>query len=58
LRLLIDPTLNTVNVRVDATDYGTFVYTHHLPAASEHFAAIGPTGSDAEFDYVSIRASE
>jgi hypothetical protein len=58
LRLLIDPALNTVNVRVNGKDCGTFACTLHLPEDNEHFATIEAIGTDAEFDSVSIRASE
>lgn len=58
LRLLIDPDLDTVNVQVDGTDYGTRVYTRYALPASRRVAMIGPVGSDVEFDYVSVRVSE
>lgn len=58
LRLLIDPELDTVNVRVEGTDYGTYHYTRYALPASQRTAIIGPAGGKAEFDYVSVRVSE
>ena len=58
LRLLIDPDLNTANVKVGGVDYGTFVYNTLTLASSDRFASLFSSGSDAEFDYVSVRVGE
>ena len=58
LRLLIDPQQDTVNVRVDGQDRGTFVYNTLAADNDDRFASILGWGSDAEFDYVRIRVGE
>ncbi|MBU0617755.1 MAG: prepilin-type N-terminal cleavage/methylation domain-containing protein [Planctomycetes bacterium] len=58
LRLLIDPGLNTVNVRVGGLDYGTFAYNALTLTGAGRFASLQASGSDAEFDYVSVRVGE
>ncbi|MHC4671438.1 MAG: type II secretion system protein [Planctomycetota bacterium] len=55
LRLLIDPSLNTVNVKVDGDDKGTYNYHTFTPFNTDRFATVRPWGSSAEFDYVSIK---
>jgi hypothetical protein len=58
LRLLIDPALDTVNVKVDGVDYGTSLYNRITPAETQKFASIFEDGSHAEFDSVSVRVAE
>jgi len=55
VRLLIDPDLNTVNIKIDEIDKGTFAYTPYPPATDPQRATLYEWGSDAEWDYVSIR---
>ena len=58
IRLLIDPSLDTVNVSVAGEDRGTYTYATIAPAENIHAATIYADGGSAEFDYVSIRVSE
>jgi prepilin-type N-terminal cleavage/methylation domain-containing protein len=58
LRLLIDPGLDTVNVRVNGGDYGTFAYSTTALPSDDRFASVYTVGSAAEFDSVSVRVSE
>ena len=58
LRLLIDPALDTVNVRVAGVDHGTYYYSTIASAgggAGDRSATLQPVGSHAEFDHVSVR---
>ena len=55
LRLLIDPNLDTVNVKVNGVDKGTYVYNTLSPPHDDRFASIGGVGGAAQFDRVSIR---
>ncbi|MCG8404543.1 MAG: prepilin-type N-terminal cleavage/methylation domain-containing protein [Phycisphaerales bacterium] len=58
LRLLIDPDLDTANVNVNGLDVGTYLYNTVSPPNSDRFATIRRSGSNAEFDFVSVRVSE
>lgn len=58
IRLLIDPILDTVNVKVAGEDRGTYTYATIVPAENLHSSTIYADGGSAEFDYVSIRVSE
>jgi hypothetical protein len=58
LRLLIDPDLDTVNVKLNGTDKGTFSYSPYPPTADPQSTTLTAWGGSAEFDYVSVRASE
>jgi prepilin-type N-terminal cleavage/methylation domain-containing protein len=58
LRLLIDPDLDTVNIKVDKIDHGTFAYSTITPSSDDRFASVFASGSEAEFDYVSVRVGE
>jgi prepilin-type N-terminal cleavage/methylation domain-containing protein len=58
LRLLIDPDLDTVNIKVNGTDKGTFTYTPYPPTTDPHSTTLTQWGSSAEFDYASVRVSE
>jgi type II secretory pathway pseudopilin PulG len=58
LRLLIDPDLDTINVRVDGEDRGTYAYNPIVTLSSERCIAIGAVGCNGEFDYVSVPVSE
>jgi hypothetical protein len=57
VRLLVDPGQNTVNVRVDGQDRGTYRYGR-ITAVSPHICWLYETapGSGVEFDHVTIRA--
>ena len=55
LRLLIDPKLDTVNVKVNGAEKGTYVYNTFVPAQKEPFASALADGSQAEFDYIRVR---
>ncbi|MCP4592724.1 MAG: hypothetical protein GY842_18470 [bacterium] len=58
LRLLIDPDLDTVNISVEGVDRGTYAYVPYAPTTDPQCATLHEWGSDAEFDYVSIRVAE
>jgi len=58
LRLLIVPDSDTVNIKVNGQERGSFVYNTIVPLLDQRFVAIGTTGAGAEFDSVSIRISE
>ena len=58
VRLLIDPAADTVNLRVNGADFGTYPYSTYSPGVtqlSRKFVSIGPSGSSAEFDAIAIR---
>lgn len=55
LRVLIDPKYDTVNIRIDNKDRGTYVYNRIYVPTKDSFASILPWGSSGEFDSVSIR---
>ena len=55
LRLLIDPDLNTVNIRVEGVDKGTYAYIPDTPTTDPQCATLGEWGNNGEFDYVRIR---
>jgi len=55
VRLLIDPDLDTVNVRINDVDQDTFGYTPYTPTGDPQRATLHEWGSDAEWDYVRIR---
>jgi len=55
LRLLIDPKLDTVHVKVNGENKGTYHYHTFLPVSEDRFASVLSWGSEAEFDYVSIK---
>ena len=58
LRLLIDPAGDTVNIQVNGQDEGTYMYMAFPPGDNDRFATIMPSGSNAEFDHISIRVGE
>lgn len=58
LRLLIDPDLDTVNIRVSDVDKGTYAYSAYAPTSEPKVATLYGWGSDAEWDYVRIRVGE
>jgi hypothetical protein len=58
LRLLIDPGQDTVNVKVNGSDHGTYIYNTFAPSHNNRFASIGPVGGAAEFAAVSVRVGE
>ena len=55
VRLLIDPDLDTVNIKINDTDQGTFAYTPYAPTTDPQRATLHEWGSDGEWDYVRIR---
>jgi Tfp pilus assembly protein FimT len=55
LRLLIDPALNTVNVKVNGLDQGTYSYNVISVPNNDRYATLLPWGSSAQFDSVSVR---
>lgn len=55
IRLLIDPDLNTMNVKIDGTDRGTFGYIPYPPTTDPRRATLHEWNSDGEWDYVRIR---
>ena len=55
VRLLINPTDDTVALQIDGQHHGTFAYTVFTPSTKERFASVLSSGSGAEFDFVSIR---
>ena len=58
LRLVIDPGYDTVNIKVNDANAGTFTYTPFAQSNSDRFATVQASGSSAEFDSVSIRIGE
>lgn len=58
VRLLIDPDLNTVNIRINGQQLGTSVYTTYAPSQVQKFATLSSSGTGAQFDHVSIRVAE
>jgi prepilin-type N-terminal cleavage/methylation domain-containing protein len=58
LRMVIDPSLDTVAVWVGGEHVGTYVYNTISPAPDERFATILASSTDAEVEFVSIRVSE
>lgn len=58
IRLVLLPEKDRVQLVVDDVDYGSFVYPTFSPDGNERFASILSSGSDAEFDTLSIRVSE
>jgi len=55
LRLLIDPDLDTVNIKINSINQGTFAYAPYAPSGDPQRATLHEWGSDAEWDYVRIR---
>ncbi|HQL53943.1 MAG TPA: prepilin-type N-terminal cleavage/methylation domain-containing protein [Phycisphaerae bacterium] len=55
LRLLIDPGRNSVNVRVNGTEVGTFAYYTFNAASYNHFASLLADTTGLDVDYVRIR---
>jgi hypothetical protein len=56
-RLVIDPSADVVATWINGVFQATVPYTR--PAGnSDRFLTLGPSSSDAEFDYVSIRVSD
>lgn len=58
LRLLIDPSRDTVNVKHGEQDLGTYTYTRIVPAATEKFVTFGAASGTAEFKDFSVRVRE
>ena len=55
LRLLIDPARDTVNVRVNGGDCGTFTYVLSPESGASRSATLLVSGAAAQFDRVRIR---
>ena len=55
IRLLIDPDLDTINIKLDEVDKGTFAYTPYAPGGDPQRATLHEWDSDGEWDYVRIR---
>jgi len=55
LRLLIDPDLDTVNVRVNGDEIGTYIYHRVVSTDDNRWATVQAWDSDAYFDYVRVR---
>jgi hypothetical protein len=55
LRLIINPTTSSMNIRVNDVQYGTYALTPFPSSDSSRVVTIGPSGSNAEFSYVCIR---
>ncbi|OHB66543.1 MAG: hypothetical protein A2V70_05320 [Planctomycetes bacterium RBG_13_63_9] len=58
LRLVIDPAANLVAVWIDETFQGAFDYECFSLSGDDRMATVRSWGSNAEFDYVSIRVSD
>ena len=57
-RLLIDPAHNTVNIRVNGTDRGTYHYTRRSASDGNGSVAAGAIGEGAQFDYLEFTVTE
>ncbi len=55
VRILIDPDLDTVNIKVDGADQGSYAYTPYPPTSDPQRATLNHWNSDGEWDYVRIR---
>lgn len=58
VRLVIDPTSDSVGVWVQGVYSGLYTYTPFSPGNDDRFARIAADGCQAEFDFVSLRVSE
>lgn len=56
LRIVVDPTTDAVAAWINGVWRATATYTTYA-TGSRPYCAIGPSGNDAEFDYVSVRVS-
>jgi hypothetical protein len=54
VRLVIDPDVDAVNLRVEGEDCGTFSYTRISPSFDNRFASVLSGGAVARFDSVRI----
>lgn len=57
VRLLIDPSLDTVNLRVNGVEQGTYVYSR-LSNYDARRCVVLPASAGGEIDYIRIRVSE
>lgn len=55
VRLLIDPGRNSVNLRVNGSEVGTFAYYTFSAASYNHFASLLANTTGLDVDYVRIR---
>ncbi|MHC5108632.1 MAG: hypothetical protein ACYTHJ_01990 [Planctomycetota bacterium] len=55
VRLLIDPVLDTVYLKVNDEAQGTYDYASFMPGTDDRFALLGSPSNTAAFGYVSIR---
>ncbi len=58
VRLVVAAEHDMVHLRVQGADHGAYTYTTFAPVPSDRFVSLYPSGSQAEFDYVSIWTSE
>ncbi len=54
VRLVIDPDLDAVNLRVEGQDCGTFSYTRISPSFDDRFASVLSGGAVARFDSIRV----
>lgn len=57
LRLVVDPTADVVGVWINGVQKGTYQY-ERFSSGSDRCLKLSASGSNAEFDYVSIRTSD
>ena len=55
IRLLIDPSQDSLNVKVNGEDRGTYAYTPFVGLTNERYATVTADGSSAEYDWIRIR---
>jgi len=58
LRLVLDPDTDSVSISVNGSHKGTYAYAEFSYSGADRFASIFASGSDAEFDEVSIRVGD
>ena len=58
LHLIIDPISLSVNISLNGVQYGTYALSPFASTDSSQFAAIGASGSSAEFSWARVRVLE
>ncbi|MBN1489570.1 MAG: prepilin-type N-terminal cleavage/methylation domain-containing protein [Phycisphaerae bacterium] len=58
VRLMADPILDTVNVRLDDQEWGTYRYTRINQASMTKYVEVGVSGTSAHYDFVSVRVGQ
>ncbi len=58
VRLLLDPDDDTVNLRVNGSDRGTFGLPRYVPSSPLPVAAVWANSSGGAFDFVSVRLGD